>query len=173
VSTSWTPLSTAKPPESRASRAQRRAGQPPAEREDRLAGLAGLEASLDLERLREVADHLADHQVDAVALAGRDHAVGVGQVERERLLAEHVHLRVREGDRLLGVQERRRADPDRVDLADQRAGLRRRLGADHGGQLLGARQRDVGHRDDARALDLLERQQVIAGDDPRADQTDP
>ena len=74
------------------------------------------------------AQHVGDHQRDAGAVRGRDHAVGLLETHRHRLLAENVLPRARGRDGQLGVKRCRHADADGVDRGRQRV-LERRRGA--------------------------------------------
>ena len=72
------------------------------------------------------AQHMGDHQRDAGAVRGRDHAVGLLETHRHRLLAENVLPRARGRDGQLGVERCRHADADGVDRGRQRVLERRR-----------------------------------------------
>ncbi len=65
---------------------------------------------------RVVAEHVVDDQHPAGALDGRDQVRGVGVVEGERLLAEHVLAGLERRPRDLGVTGRRRGHDDGVDV---------------------------------------------------------
>ena len=83
-------------------------------------------------------------------LRGPEHRLGLGRVQRERLLTEHVHARGGRGDRDLGVRGRRCGDRDRVHGSERERGIEirdgvsdaRALGTPRGLRCVAADQRD-------------------------------
>ena len=92
-----------------------------------------IDAFADLLHRRAVRRVEAAHEADQHPLRGMPRRGGfdaqaIGDVERQRLFAEHVLAGVERGDHLVGVQRRRRDDHHRIDLRQpqQRRRSRRR-----------------------------------------------
>ena len=66
---------------------------------------------------------VTDEMGHAGHFRGREHGLGLGRVQRERLLAEHVHACRCSSDRELRVRGRWRGDRDRVDVAELEGGI--------------------------------------------------
>jgi hypothetical protein len=98
---------------------------------------------------RVEAPHEADPQLAARRVGGVAHRVRVGQLQRDRLLAQHVGAALEGGDGVMGVQEGRRAHADRLRREREGVGgVGERLGPRLGGGQLGPRPVGVDDRDD-------------------------
>ena len=106
-------------------------------------------------------------------LGGRDHRVAIGEVERERLLAQHVDAARRRRLDDLAMRGRRRADADHVDVVtrEQVAIVRvasRRLEAEEVADEVRAPGRGIGDGYDLHAVRPGHRGCVASLDDPAA-----
>ncbi len=61
---------------------------------------------------------VGNHELDAVVLAGGDHALTFVDGDGHGLLAQHVHAGAGGADRVLGVHRVRQRDVDRVDALE-------------------------------------------------------
>ena len=141
-----------------------------------LAQRAGIEELFQADVFGGEAKLLGIHQFHVGLAAGRDHPVGFGQIQAERLFHDDVLAGAAASKCDLAVQVIRHADDDHIDLR-------------HGEELpiIGKGARDVvfrcegldvtllpgGHRQDLRLSALLQRFRVNGGDELRSDDSHP
>jgi hypothetical protein len=134
-----------------------------------------VEQLLHSDVLRREAELLGVHELHVRLAAGLDHAVGVGQRRRQRLLADHVLPGLRGRDREIGVQVVGASEHDQVDVARQEA-LEILEGVPNAVPLrkvlrVGARRRQ--DREELRPGNALERFGVDGRDELRPHEADP